>query len=171
MNKTPRIFNVLFLCSANSARSIMAEALMGRWGRNKFRAYSAGSEPAGAVNPHALALLESYNFDVAGLGSKSWDIFAADDAPELDFVFTVCDKVAGETCPVWRGKPVTAHWGVPDPVAVNGNEATIARAFRDAYLVLEARIKLFCALRVEALDSLALRRRLDEIGHTRESAA
>jgi len=171
MNEKPRVFNVLFLCSANSARSIMAEALMARWGKGKFHTFSAGSHPAGTIHPRTLDLLARYGHDVAGLHSKSWDAFTTEGAPALDFVFTVCDQVAGETCPVWPGRPISAHWGVPDPVAATGDGPTVERAFRDAYLILEARIKLFCALRVEALDSLTLRKRLEEIGLSPETAA
>ncbi len=169
---TPRApFNVLFLCTANSARSIMAEALLRRWGQDRFRALSAGSQPAVAVHPRTLALLSRCNHDITGLHAKSWDVFAAPGAPQLDFVFTVCDRAAGETCPVWPGQPITAHWGVDDPVAVEGSDSVIEKAFRDAYLVLEARIKLFTALRIEALDRYSLRRRLEEIGQSHDSAA
>jgi protein-tyrosine-phosphatase len=166
-----KIYNVLFLCAGNAARSIMAEALMARWGKGRFRAWSAGSRPAGQVHPRTLALLARYNLPTDGLRSKSWDEFAAQGAPQLDFVFTVCDRTAGETCPVWPGRPVTAHWSVEDPVAVTGNDAAVEKAFRKAFLELEARIKLFTALRIEALDNLTLRRELDAIGDSRETAA
>jgi protein-tyrosine-phosphatase len=166
-----KTYNVLFLCTGNSARSIMAECLMRRWGAGKFHAFSAGSHPAGEVNPHALELLRHFNYDTAHLRSKSWDEFATPDAPELDFVFTVCDKAAGEVCPAWPGQPISAHWGVDDPAAAAGDDKTVMKAFRDAFLVLEARIKLFAALRVEALDRLTLKKRLEEIGRDRDSAA
>ena len=166
-----KTFNVLFLCAGNSARSIMAEVLMGRWGKGRFRAWSAGSHPAGEVHPRTLALLNRFNLPTQGLRSKSWDELTVEGAPELDFVFTVCDRAASETCPVWPGRPITAHWSVEAPVAVTGDDAAIDKAFRNAFLVLEARIKLFTALRIETLDSLTLRRQLDAIGGSRETAA
>jgi arsenate reductase len=159
-----RPYNVLFLCTGNSARSIMAEAVLNKLGKGKFVAYSAGSHPNGTVNPHALALLKRLDFPVEGMRSKSWDEFAAPGAPQMDFVFTVCDNAANEACPAWPGQPMTAHWGVPDPAEVDGNEATIAQAFRDAFRTLERRIELFTCLPVKSLDRLALKRRLDEIG-------
>jgi len=168
---TRNVYNVLFLCTGNSARSILAESIVGRWAPGRFRGYSAGSHPQGTVNPHAISLLREMNYKTDHLRSKSWDEFATDDAPELDFVFTVCGKAAGEVCPVWPGQPLSAHWGVPDPAAVEGDEATIRKAFLDAYLVLEARIKLFTALPVESLDRLTLKKRLDEIGQEHDSAA
>ena len=160
-------YNVLFLCTGNSARSIMAEALLEHWGRGRFKGYSAGSFPKGAVHPLALDFLENADLDTRGLRSKSWDEFAEPGAPEMDFVFTVCDRAAGEVCPIWPGNPVTAHWGVADPAAVEGTQAEKRRAFREAYLVLENRIKLFTSLRLDALDRLAVKRKVDEIGHQR----
>src|SRR6516162_7472170 len=162
-----KTYNVLFLCTGNSARSIMAEALLEHWGKERFKGYSAGSFPKGAVHPLALDLLEKAHLDTSGLRSKSWDEFAKPAAPVMDFVFTVCDQAAGEVCPVWPGNPVTAHWGVPDPAAVEGPEAEKIRAFRYAYQALETRIKLFTSLRLEALDRMAIKRQVDEIGHLR----
>ena len=161
------IYNVLFLCTGNSARSILAEALIDHWGKGRFKGYSAGSCPKGSVHPLALDLLEKAHLDTGGLRSKNWDEFVRPGAPEMDFVFTVCDQVAGEVCPVWPGNPVTAHWGVPDPAAVEGSEADRIRAFRYAYKALETRIKLFTNLRLQALDRLAIKREVDEIGHFR----
>jgi arsenate reductase (thioredoxin) len=168
---TAKTYNVLFfLCTGNSARIILAEALLEHWGRGRFRAYSAGSFPRGAVHPLALDLLENADLDTSGLRSKSWDEFAKPGAPEMDFVFTVCDQAAGEVCPIWPGEPVTAHWGMPDPAAVEGTQAEKRRAFREAYLVLENRIKLFTSLRLEALDRLAVKWNVDEIGRLRVAA-
>jgi arsenate reductase len=164
---TSKTYNVLFLCTGNSARSIIAEALLDHWGKGRFKGYSAGSFPKGAVHPLALDLLEKAHLGTSGLRSKSWDEFAQPGAPEMDFVFTVCDQAASEVCPVWPGNPVTAHWGVPDPAAVEGTEAEKARAFRYAFQALETRIKLFTSLRLEALDRLAIKREVDEIGHLR----
>ena len=158
------IYNVLFLCTGNSARSILAEALIDHWGKRRFKGYSAGSFPRGAVHPLAFDLLEKAHLDTSRLRSKSWDEFAKPGAPVMDFVFTVCDQAAGEVCPVWPGNPVTAHWGVPDPAAVQGTEAERRRAFRDAYLVLENRIKLVVALPIEKLDRMMIKRNVDEIG-------
>ena len=159
-----RPYNVLFLCTGNSARSILAEAILNRIGRGKFIAWSGGSRPTGSVNAHALSQLKRLDFDTGGLRSKSWNEFAAPGAPELDFVFTVCDRAANEVCPVWPGQPMTAHWGVPDPAAVAGDEAAIAAAFRSAFLILQRRIELFASLPVKSLDRLSLQCRLDEIG-------
>jgi protein-tyrosine-phosphatase len=159
--------NVLFLCTGNSARSILAEAIMNRVGVGKFKAHSAGSHPAGQVNPHALALLKRLNHATEGLRSKPWDEFARANnpaAPELDFVFTVCDNAAGEVCPIWPGRPISAHWGLPDPAAAQGGDAEIAVAFADAYRMLNNRIGLFVNLPLASLDRLSLQRRLDEIG-------
>jgi arsenate reductase (thioredoxin) len=162
-----KTYNVLFLCTGNSARSIIAEALIGHWGKGRFKGFSAGSFPKGAVHPLALELLEKAHLNTHGLRSKSWDEFAKPGAPRMDFVFTVCDQAAAETCPIWPGNPLTAHWGVPDPAAVEGTEDAKRRAFRIAYQALETRIKLFASLRLEALDRLAIKHKLDEIGRFR----
>ncbi|MGO8917319.1 MAG: arsenate reductase ArsC [Stellaceae bacterium] len=160
--------NVLFLCTGNSARSILAETLLNHWGRGRFRGFSAGSFPKGEVHPLALELLRRHDLPVAGLRSKSWNEFARPGAPAMDFIVTVCDQAAGEVCPVWPGTPVTAHWGVPDPAAATGDEDARRRAFRSAFLALEQRIKLFVDLPHDKLDRLALKRRLDEIGRARQ---
>ncbi|BBE34548.1 arsenate reductase ArsC [Sphingosinicella microcystinivorans] len=157
-------YNVLFLCTANSARSILAEAILNEIGEGRFRAFSAGSHPRGTVNPAALDVLRSLGHSVDDLRSKSWDEFAEPGAPKLDFVFTVCDNAAGEVCPIWPGQPVTAHWGIPDPAAVQGSEAEIHAAFFDAYRQLKNRISLFTALPIASIDRLSLRHRLAEIG-------
>ena len=157
-------FNVLFLCTGNSARSVIGESILNRLGRGRFAGHSAGSQPAGEINPHAEALLRKLNYPTAGLRSKSWDEFAGSDGPELHFVFTVCDNAAQEVCPVWPGQPMTAHWGVPDPAAVEGTTAEIAAAFWDVYRMLERRIDIFVNLPLSSLDRLALQRRLDDIG-------
>ena len=162
-------FNVLFLCTGNSARSILAEAILNHKGKPNFRAYSAGSHPTGRVNPCAIRLLESVGLPTSGLRSKNWDEFAAAGAPKLHFVFTVCDNAANEVCPVWPGQPITAHWGVPDPAAVKGSEGQIERAFRDAFVTLDRRIGLFLSLPIASLDSLSIKKRLDEIGHDHEN--
>jgi arsenate reductase len=159
------IYNVLFLCTGNSARSILAEVLLDHWGKGRFKGYSAGSFPKGAVHPLTLDLLERLRLPTRALRSKSWDEFAGPNAPVMDFVFTVCDQAAGEICPVWPGNPITAHWGVPDPAAAEGTEDRRRRAFRDAGQQLEARIKLFVALPIDKLDRMSLTRRADEVGH------
>jgi protein-tyrosine-phosphatase len=167
----PRVFNVLFLCTGNSARSIMAECVLNRLGRGKFRAFSAGSHPKGAVHPFALDLLARLNYPTAGLRSKSWDEFAAPGAPQLDFVFTVCDNAANEVCPIWPGQPMTAHWGVPDPAAAEGTDAERRLAFTEALRMLTNRIGLFTNLPVASLDRLSLQRRLEEIGRSERAHA
>jgi len=166
----PRPFNVLFLCTGNSARSILAESIMGRVGAGKFVGYSAGSTPKSEVNPCALRLLRGMGFPTEHLRSKPWDEFAAPGAPPLDFVITVCDNAAGEACPIWPGQPMTAHWGIPDPAAFEGSEAETALAFADAYRVLNNRITLFASLPIAGLSRLSLQRRLDEIGQGREAS-
>jgi arsenate reductase (thioredoxin) len=157
-------FNVLFLCTGNSARSIMAEAILNLKGKPKFVAHSAGSHPSGKVRPEALQQLASAHIPTDGLRSKSWNEFAAPDAPKLDFVFTVCDNAASEVCPVWPGQPMTAHWGVPDPAAVQGSREQIERAFREAFFLLDRRISLFLSLPLTTLDRLALKKEVDKIG-------
>jgi protein-tyrosine-phosphatase len=159
-----RPYNVLFLCTGNSARSILAESLVNHWGRGKFRGFSAGSHPKGQVHPLAVELLHRMNLPTEGLRSKSWDEFAAPGAPSLDFIFTVCDNAAGEVCPVWPGKPMTAHWGIADPAAVEGTGAEKAFAFRKAFKEMETRIKLFTSLPIGSLDGMKLQARLGEIG-------
>jgi protein-tyrosine-phosphatase len=161
-----RPYNVLFLCTGNSARSVMAEAILNRLGAGRFRAFSAGSQPKGRINPHTIALLQSLNYDTSKLRSKSWSEFAEPGAPALDFVFTVCDNAAGESCPVWPGQPMTAHWGVPDPAEAAGSPAEIALAFKDAYRMLNQRIGIFVALPMRSLDRLTLQRKLREIGRS-----
>ena len=162
-----RLYNVLFLCTGNSARSIIGEALMNQWGRGRFLAFSAGSHPKGAVHPIALELLQRMNLPTAGLRSKSWDEFAAAGAPPLDFVFTVCDNAANEVCPYWPGQPMTAHWGVPDPAAVEGPDTAKWVAFREAFRLLDNRIKIFTSLPLASLDRIKLQERLDAIGKAR----
>jgi arsenate reductase len=157
-------FNVLFLCTGNSARSIMAEAILNNMGAGNFRAYSAGSQPKARVHPETLRLLQSLGYDTSGCRSKSWSEFANPGARVLDFVFTVCDNAAGETCPVWPGQPMTAHWGIPDPAEVKGNPAEVALAFNDAYRMLHQRIGLFTALPLRSLDKLSLQAKLRDIG-------
>src|SRR5580704_16583872 len=157
--------NVLFLCAGNSARSIMAEAILNRKGTPNFKAYSAGSLPSGFVRPEALELIEQARLPVNGLRSKNWDEFAKPGAPKLDFVFTVCDKAAKEVCPIWPGQPMTAHWGVPDPAAVNGSREAVEKAFRDAFIILDRRISLFLCLPLASLDKLAIQKQIDDIGH------
>jgi arsenate reductase (thioredoxin) len=157
-------YNVLFLCTGNSARSIMAEAIMNYKGRANFTAYSAGSHPSGAVRPEAIAQLESVHLPISDLRSKSWDEFAKENAPKLDFVFTVCDNAANEVCPYWPGQPLTAHWGVPDPAAVKGTPTEIERAYRDAFMTLERRIDLFLCLPLATIDKMAIKKEMDRIG-------
>lgn len=157
-------YNVLFLCTGNSARSILAEAILNHKGKPNFTAYSAGSHPTGRVNPGALKMLETAKLPITGFRSKSWDEFARPDSPKMDFVFTVCDSAANEVCPVWPGLPVTAHWGVPDPAAVAGTPEQIDRAFRDAYVTLERRIGLFLSLPLASLDTLAIKKEVTRIG-------
>ncbi len=159
-----RPYNVLFLCTGNSARSILAESLLTHWGDGKFRGFSAGSFPKGQVHPLAVDLLRRMHLPAENLRSKSWQEFAAPSAPPIDFIFTVCDNAAGEVCPVWPGKPMTAHWGVADPAAVEGTDLEKAAAFRKAFKELETRIKLFICLPIGSLDSLSLQSRLHEIG-------
>ena len=160
----PREFNVLFLCTGNSARSVMAECAISRWGTGKFKGFSAGSHPSGIIHPMTLELLNELNYETSNLRSKSWDEFARPGSPPLDFVFTVCDQAAAEECPVWPGQPITAHWGVRDPVAFQGGNDEKRRFFFRIYSELENRIKIFTSLRIEALDSFALRQRVREIG-------
>ena len=163
-SETKDHYNVLFLCTGNSARSILAEGIMNYRGKGKFTAYSAGSHPSGKVRPEALQQLESRQIPIAGARSKNWDKFAQPGAPQLDFVFTVCDNAANEVCPIWPGQPMTAHWGVPDPAAVQGTPQEIEKAFRDAFIALDRRIGLFLALPMAALDDLAIKREIDKIG-------
>jgi arsenate reductase len=158
-------YNVLFLCTGNSARSIMAEAIMNYKGRPNFTAYSAGSHPSGRVRPEALRQLETARLPINGLRSKSWNEFAKPDAPKLDFVFTVCDNAAKEVCPLWPGQPMTAHWGVPDPAVVPGTSEEVEKAYRDAFFMLDRRINLFLCLPLSSLDGLAIKREIDRIGH------
>jgi arsenate reductase (thioredoxin) len=160
------IYNVLLLCTGNSARSIMGEAILNRVGAGRFKAYSAGSHPKGEVNPRTLQLLKRLDYSTEGYRSKSWDEFGRPGAPHLDFVFTVCDQAAQKVCPIWPGQPMTAHWGVPDPAAATGTDAEIGLAFSEAYRQLNNRISIFVALPLARLDKLALKKRLDEIGRT-----
>ncbi len=162
-----RRYNVLFLCTGNSARSIMAEAILNYKGAPNFKAYSAGSHPTGSVRPEAVKLIEQARLPVNGLRSKDWDEFAKPGAPKLDFVFTVCDNAAKEVCPIWPGQPMTAHWGVPDPAAVNGSPDEIDKAFRDAFMTLDRRISLFLCLPLSSLDKLAIQKNIDDIGRQR----
>ncbi len=165
---TERAFNVLFLCTGNSARSILAEAILNDLGKGRFRAFSAGSHPADRMSPYAIELLQQRNLDTTGLRSKNWDEFAATGAPHLDFVFTVCDNAAGEVCPIWPGKPVTAHWGIADPAAVEGSDEEKRKAFAAAFKLLHRRISLFASLPLKKLDVLAIKREVDAIGRLRE---
>ena len=157
-------YNVLFLCTGNSARSILAEGILNFKGKPRFTAYSAGSHPSGAVRPEALKRLEAGHIPTQGLRSKSWDEFAKPDAPKLDFVFTVCDNAAKEVCPIWPGQPMTAHWGVPDPAAVQGSPQEVERAYREAFSILERRIRLFLSLPLKSIDKLALKKEVEKIG-------
>ena len=166
-----KIYNVLFLCTGNSARSIMAEAILNRDGQGNFRAFSAGSKPKGQVHPYALDLLRKLHYDVSKARSKSWLEFSQPDSPKLDFVFTVCDNAAAEACPYWPGQPMTAHWGVPDPAAATGNEAEIRFAFADALRMLTNRINIFVSLPLAKLDRLSLQKQLDAIGKTKDAGA
>ncbi len=172
---TDRVYNVLFLCTGNSARSILAESILNREGAGRFKAYSAGSQPKGAVHPYALDLLKKMNHPTAGLRSKSWDEFAAAGAPEMDFVFTVCDNAANEVCPIWPGQPMSAHWGIPDPAAAGigagGSEVEQRLAFAEAYRAMLNRISIFTSLPMRSLDRLSLQKRLDEIGSTLPQSA
>src|SRR5208283_2630175 len=160
---TDRIYNVLFLCTGNSARSIMAESILRKDGAGRFKAFSAGSHPKAAINPYAIKTLTEYGYPAEGFRSKNWDEFAAVDAPKMDFAFTVCDNAAGEVCPVWPGQPMTAHWGIEDPAAVQGTPGQIHQAFRDAFVHLDRRISLFLSLPLASLDHLALQQELDRI--------
>jgi arsenate reductase len=164
VNAALKRYNVLFLCTGNSARSIFGEAILNYKGRPNFTAYSAGSHPSGRVHPQAIKEIETARLSAAGLRSKSWDEFAKPGAPQMDFVFTVCDNAAREVCPVWPGQPMTAHWGVPDPAAVQGTPDEIARAFRDAFTILDRRISLFLCLPLASLDKLAIQKQIDSIG-------
>ncbi len=166
-----RPFNVLFLCTGNSARSILAEAILGKLGAGRFHAHSAGSQPKGQINRHTLQLLQGLGYGTSSLRSKSWSEFARPDAPALDFVFTVCDNAAGESCPVWPGQPMTAHWGVPDPAEAKGTPAEVALAFKDAYRMLYQRIGVFTALPIRSLDRLSLQQWLRNIGRMDDAAA
>ena len=166
-----RLYNVLFLCTGNSARSILAEAILNRLGAGRFAGFSAGSDPKPQPHPQTIALLKRLNHPTDDLRSKSWEEFAAPGAPELDFVFTVCDRAASEVCPVWPGQPMSAHWGLPDPAAVEGTEAEVAAAFADAYRMLTARLTAFASLPIAGLDRLALQTRLDDIGRSANGAA
>ena len=168
---TDRPFNVLFLCTGNSARSIIGEAILNKTGAGNFRAYSAGSQPKGEVNPNTIQLLQSLGYDTRGFRSKSWEEFAKAGEPKFDFVFTVCDNAAAEACPVWPGQPMTAHWGIPDPAEAGGTPAEIALAFREAYRLLNQRIGIFTALPLRSLDRLSLHGKLREIGQMEGSTA
>jgi arsenate reductase len=165
-----RSYNVLFLCTGNSARSVIAEAILNKSGAGRFHAYSAGSQPKGRVNPHTITLLNGLGYDTSQFRSKSWSEFAKPGAPALDFVFTVCDNAAGEACPVWPGQPMTAHWGVPDPAEAPGNAAEIALAFKDTYRMLHQRIAVFTALPIKSLDRISLQAKLKEIGRMQGAA-
>jgi len=168
---TGDIKNALFLCTGNSARSIIAEAIMNRVGARRFHGYSAGSHPTGTVNPHAIALLKALNHPTGDLRSKDWNEFSGPDAPQMDFVFTVCDNAANEVCPIWPGQPMSAHWGLPDPAAAEGTDAEIAAAFADTYRMMNNRIEIFVNLPHASLDRLSLQRHLDEVGRTLPESA
>jgi len=168
---TDKVFNVLFICTGNSARSILAESILNSLGQGRFKAFSAGSHPAGQVNPYAIGLLERNRLNTTNLRSKNWDEFTQADAPQLDFIFTVCDKAAGEVCPFWPGQPMSAHWGVEDPAAVDGSEDEKRKAFTNVFRVLNRRISLFMSLPLEKLDALTLKREMDQIGLVRETGA
>ena len=168
---TDHPYNVLFLCTGNSARSIMAEAILNKVGAGKFRAYSAGSQPKGWVHPEALQLLRALGYDTSGFRSKSWSEFADPGAPLLDFVFTVCDNAAGEVCPIWPGQPMTAHWGLPNPAEAKGNPAEVALAFKDSYRMLNQRIGIFVSLPLRSLDQLSMQKKLREIGRMEGATA
>ena len=165
------VYNVLFLCTGNSARSIFAEAILNRYGKGRFQAFSAGSHPKGKVHSYTIDLLKNLNYVTDGLRSKSWDEFATSDAPVMDFVFTVCDDAANESCPLWPGQPMTAHWGIPDPAAVEGPEAVKRQAFADACRMMTNRISIFTSLPLASLDRMALQKHLNEIGRRREMTA
>jgi len=166
-----RTYNVLFLCTGNSARSVIAEAILNKIGRGRFNAYSAGSQPKGRVNPHTIELLQGLGYDTSRFRSKSWDEFSKPGAPQFDFVFTVCDNAAAEACPVWPGQPMTAHWGVADPAEAEGSPAQIALAFKEAYRMLNQRIAIFVSLPIASIDRLALERRLKDIGRLEGATA
>jgi len=159
-----KIYNVLFLCTGNTARSILAEGILARDGHGKFRAYSAGSQPKGMVNPFAIKVLQNFGYSTEGLSSKSWDVFASSDAPKMDFVFTVCDNAAGEACPLWPGQPMTAHWGIADPASVEGTDLDKERAFIEAFRFMRNRIQAFISLPMSAIDKMALKQELSTIG-------
>lgn len=164
-------YNVLFLCTGNSARSVMAECILNREGRGRFQAFSAGSQPTGAINPYTIAILERMNFKTDDLRSKSWNEFAGPDSPRLDFVFTVCDSAAGESCPIWPGQPMTAHWGFEDPAAFDGPDAEKHLKFAEIFGQIERRIQIFVSLPIDALDTLSLQERLDDIGRDMDAPA
>lgn len=168
---TPRPYNVLFLCTGNSARSVLGEAIVNKLGEGRFKGFSAGSQPKGQVHPCTLDLLKGLGHPIDDLFSKSWELYAVAGAPTMDFIFTVCDSAAGEACPVWPGQPMTAHWGIPDPAAVEGSEIEKRAAFRQAYAALENRIRVFLSLPLVSLDRMTLQNRLDAIGHTPSAAA
>jgi arsenate reductase len=166
---TDKVFNVLFICTGNSARSILAESILNSLGQGRFKAFSAGSHPGGQVNPYAIELLKRNRFNTEGLRSKSWDEFSQAGAPQLDFIFTVCDNAAGEACPFWPGQPISAHWGVEDPAAVEGSDDEKRKAFSNVFRILHRRISIFMSLPFEKLDTLTLKREMDQIGLVRET--